>query len=89
MVLKRQFVSDTEEASSLQIHWSGLGETEVCALSQYDSFSEKMVLKRPFVRGTEEPLLICSVLWEIELQAIFPGDREIQVDTIDLVAKSS
>ena len=51
MVLKRLFVSDTEEISSLYIHCSVLRETElqaillgVRALRQYSSFSEKIVL---------------------------------------------
>ena len=42
MVLKRPFLSDTGEASTLYIHCSSLSEDR--ASNKYDSFNEKMIL---------------------------------------------
>ena len=52
MVLKRPFISDTEDDSALHIHYSGLQGDR--ALPSKDSFTQKMVLTRLFIDHTEE-----------------------------------
>ena len=47
------------------------------ASSHYDNFIGKLVLKRPCVGDSRElsSTFTVWVQWEIELQAILPGDR--------------
>ena len=91
MVFKRLFISYTGKVSSLHSHCLGLRETELQAIllgdrasSHYNSFSGKLVLKRPFLVTLGRLSSFVQVLlgrqsfkpffWEIELQAILPGD---------------
>ena len=52
MVLKRPFICDAGEDLLLHVHCLGLlGDR---ALGQYGSFTQTMILKRPFVSDTRE-----------------------------------
>ena len=66
MDLRRLLISDNGEDPALNIHYSDLlGDR---ALSQYVSFTCKMVLKRPFIGYTgEDCTFIVQVSWETEL----------------------
>ena len=67
-IMKRPFLSDTEEASVLHLYWSGLPGDRV--LNKYNSFRDKMVLKRLFVSDTGEDLSLyihCSDLRDTKL----------------------
>ena len=70
MVLKRPYISDTGEDSSMNSHCLGLREAVLhtsfagdIALSQYDVFSGKIVLKNHSLVTLGKPLLICSGIW--------------------------
>ena len=103
MVLKRTFLSDTGEDSYHWFRSQGdrassnpPGNTEICAvllgettLSQYNSFSGKMVLKWLFLSDTGEDL--AHLFWGVKTSSLslrrqsiksFSKETEVEVDTI-------
>ena len=60
MVLKWAFVDDTREEFALQVHCSDLLWDR--ASSQYNSFTWKMVFKRPFINDIEENLICMFIV---------------------------
>ena len=76
-------VNDTGEALAVHVHCSGLlGDRAPC---QYDSFSEKMVRKRPFISDTGRSLGSTHSFFRTPGRQCFePFSRETELE-VDMI----